>query len=127
MHAFSNRLMALVPLVLGLALVKTATGVVTANASSTDCLSYGYACTPGGTTPATVGLTNGSYEVAFQANTGSLWTVGPDNRDAGARHDERHEPRDLSLRCQKFNGGLKTPTSRATSVKRQGAPPNRER
>jgi hypothetical protein len=32
-----------------------------------------------GTSPGITALTNGSYEVAFQANTDSLWTVGTDN------------------------------------------------
>jgi hypothetical protein len=31
-----------------------------------------------GTSPA-ITLLGGSYEVAFQANTGHLWTVGSDN------------------------------------------------
>ena len=35
-----------------------------------------------GTNPAIVGLPNGSYEVAFQANTSDLWTVGSDNHDS---------------------------------------------
>jgi hypothetical protein len=31
-----------------------------------------------GTSPSITGLTNGNFEVAFQANTGHLWTVGSD-------------------------------------------------
>jgi hypothetical protein len=34
-----------------------------------------------GTSP-TITAVNGSYEVAFQANTGSLWTVGEDPHGA---------------------------------------------
>jgi hypothetical protein len=33
-----------------------------------------------GTSPSITGLTNGSYEVAFQATTGVLWTVGSINK-----------------------------------------------
>jgi hypothetical protein len=31
-----------------------------------------------GSSPSITGLTNGSFEVAFQANTGSLWSMGSD-------------------------------------------------
>lgn len=35
-----------------------------------------------GTSPAITALPNGGYEVAFQANTTSLWTVGTDPHGA---------------------------------------------
>ena len=33
-----------------------------------------------GTSPAITGAAGGGYEVAFQANTGNLWTVGSARR-----------------------------------------------
>jgi hypothetical protein len=37
----------------------------------------------GGTSPSIFAVGSGSqYEVAFQANTGILWTVGADNHDS---------------------------------------------
>jgi hypothetical protein len=35
-----------------------------------------------GTSPSIASLPNGSFEIAFQANTGYLWTVGEDNHDS---------------------------------------------
>jgi surface antigen len=47
MRAPLRRLMIAVSLAVGLALATVVTGGGAANASATDCLSYGYACTPG--------------------------------------------------------------------------------
>jgi hypothetical protein len=35
-----------------------------------------------GTSPSIAGLSGGGFEVAFQANTGSLWSVGASNHGA---------------------------------------------
>jgi hypothetical protein len=36
-----------------------------------------------GTSPSITALTSGAWKVAFQANTGSLWTAGPSNANLG--------------------------------------------